>query len=390
MTEDILLNIAIVIVSLLIGGTLSLKIKQPPIIGYILTGVLLGASCLGVMSPHDHISLMAELGIILLLFIVGMELNLETFKKYWLISTLCTVIQIIVALTVTLISAYVANLSIGLSLLFGFIISVSSTAVVVKILEVSNETQTTNGQISIGVLIAQDLAVIPMLFILKNYGQSAISVGTVLKLIGAMVLIAVIIMRVNHKKVLYIPFAKTLADDEEMTPIASIAFCIACAATSSFFGLSMAYGAFLAGILLGNTRERSEIISATKPIQSVLLMVFFLSIGLMVDLSFIKDNILILLKLLVVVTIGKIFVNVIILRSLRVSFKKACFISVVLSQLGEFSFVMAEFARHSNIINNYGQQLIISLTVLSLAISPFMVFITRYLQSLIMYEKNNA
>ncbi|RZI45501.1 cation:proton antiporter [Candidatus Finniella inopinata] len=380
MEENSLTEVAMVVVAALAGGLGFVRLKQPPIIGYILTGILLGPSGLAFIQSRDQVSVLAELGVLLLLFVVGMELNLRTFKKVWVVATLCTILQVVSSIAITVAISGFFGWSAGLSLLLGFVASISSTAVVVKVMESIGELKTEIGQLTIGILIAQDLAIVPMILILRSYGESWFSPSLFLKLIASVGMIAALITYLSRRQRVRLPLTQMIAGDRDLTPLASLTFCFAAAAISGLIGLSAPYGAFLAGLILGNTHERLAMIESTKPIQSILLMVFFLSIGLLLDLEFIWENFAIVLKLLFVVTVGKTALNVGILRLLRLPWPQAFLIGVVLAQLGEFAFLMATISHETNIINEDGQRLIVGLTVLSLAFSPFWLAIAKHFQ----------
>ena len=380
MEEINLTEIAMVVVAALAGGLGFVRLNQPPIIGYILTGILLGPSGLAFIHSRDQVSVLAELGVLLLLFVVGMELSLRIFKKVWVVATLCTVLQILSSLAITLTLSNLFGWSAGLSLLLGFVASISSTAVVVKVMENIGELKSELGQLTIGILIAQDLAIVPMILILRNYGESWFSPVLVVKLIASIGLIVGLISYLSRRQRVRIPLTQMIAGHKDLTPLASLTFCFAAAAISGLIGLSAPYGAFLAGLVLGNTHERLAMIESTKPIQSILLMAFFLSIGLLLDVEFIWDNLTTVLNLLFVVTIGKTALNIGILRLLRLPWSQAFLIGVVLAQLGEFAFLMATISNETNIINDYGERLIIGLTVLSLAFSPVWLAIARRLR----------
>ncbi len=380
MEEINLTEIAMVVVAALAGGLGFVRLNQPPIIGYILTGILLGPSGLAFIQSRDQVGILAELGVLLLLFVIGMELSLRTFKKVWVVATLCTILQIFSSLVITLTLARLFDWSAGLSLLLGFVASISSTAVVVKVMENIGELKSELGQLTIGILIAQDLAIVPMILILRNYGESWFSASMLIKLAASIGLIGAIIGYLSRRQRVRIPLTQMIAGHKDLTPLASLTFCFAAAAISGLIGLSAPYGAFLAGLVLGNTHERLAIIDSTKPIQSILLMVFFLSIGLLLDVEFIWDNLATVLELLFVVTIGKTALNIGILRMLRLPWPQAFLIGVVLAQLGEFAFLMATISNETNIISEYGEKLIIGLTVLSLAFSPVWLGIARRLR----------
>lgn len=384
-----LTEITLVVVAALTGGLALVRLKQPPILGYILAGVLLGPSGLGLVESRELVSTLAELGVLLLLFVVGMELNLRTFKKAWIVTTLCTSFQIATALVITFILAPFFGWSTGMSLLIGFVMAMSSTAVVVNILENINEFRTEAGQYAIGVLIAQDLAIVPMILILRNLGKSVLDHGLILKLILSISLIVILIIYLSRKQRVRIPLTQIISGNKELTPLASLTFCFAAAAISGLIGLSAAYGAFLAGLVLGNTHERMILLETTQPIQSTLMMVFFLSIGLLLDINFIYDHWGMVLVLLFIITFVKTALNIGILHMLRLPWSQSFLIGVVLAQLGEFSFLLATVGYEVKIIDSYGQKLIIALTVLSLAFSPVWLSIARRLKQRAMSSNSN-
>lgn len=380
MQETNLTEIALVVVAALAGGLGFVRLGQPPIIGYILTGIILGPSGLALIQSRDQVSVLAELGVLLLLFVVGMELSLRTFKKVWVVATLCTVLQILSSLAITLTLSNLFGWSAGLSLLLGFVASISSTAVVVKVMESIGELKSEIGQLTIGILIAQDLALVPMILVLRNYGESWFSPMLLIKLLASIGLIVVLIGYLSQRQRVRLPLTQIIAGNKELTPLASLTFCFGAAAISGLIGLSAPYGAFLAGLILGNTHERLAMIESTKPIQSILLMAFFLSIGLLLDLQFIWENLTTVLQLLFVITIGKTALNIGILRLLQLPWSQSFLIGIVLAQLGEFTFLMATISHETNIISEYGERLIIGLTVLSLTFSPIWLALAKHIR----------
>jgi CPA2 family monovalent cation:H+ antiporter-2 len=377
-----LIEIAIVIAAALAGGLALARLKQPPILGYILTGILLGPSVFKLIATRGPVEILAELGVLLLLFVVGMELNIRSFKKVWVTATLCTLAQIFLTSLIAILFSFCFNFSLETSLLMAFIIALSSTAAVVKMMESMGEMKTDIGQLIIGILIAQDLAIAPMILIIRNFGQSWFNIEIFIKLLVSIGLIIAIITYLSRRQRVRIPLAKIVAGEKELTALASLAFCFIAAAIAGKTGLSAPYGAFLAGLILGNTHERLVLIETTKPIQSILIMFFFLSIGLLLDMKFLWDHINIVLGLLLIVTVGKTLLNVLILHALRLPWSQAFMISALIAQLGEFAFLLSTVAYEANVIDSFYDNLIISLTVLSLAISPLWLMFARYLKSI--------
>lgn len=377
-----LTNIALVILAALLFGLGMTRLKQPPILGYILAGIMLGPSGLAFVESRDQVSMLAEMGVLLLLFVIGSELNLRTFKKVWLITSLATIMQIVVCTAVTWTLSYFLGWSCGLPILLGFITAISSTAVAVKMLESIKEVNTEAGQLSIGILIAQDFAIVPMILILRNFHSDFSAFWLIIKLLAAVGIIVCLILYLSRRQRLRIPFVDDIAQQKDLLPLISLTFCFAAAAVSGFIGLSAAYGAFLAGITIGNSHQRALVLDAVKPIQSTLIMVFFLMVGILMDLGFIYTHLATFLLLLLLITVGKTAINIIILRFLQVPWPDAFLVGVVLAQLGEFAFLMASIGYESKIINEFGEKLILSLTALSLLFSPLWMTIARKLKTI--------
>lgn len=374
-------QIAIVIVATLIGGLLFARFKQPAILGYILTGILLGPSGLALIESRNQVESLAELGVLLLLFVIGMELNLRLLKRVWPVAVLCTLLQALFSIGISWCLGWFFAWSTGMVALIGFVTALSSTAVVFKMLDTIGELKSETGQLTIGVLIAQDLAIVPMILILRNL-QEATSMASMLmvKVLISIGLTVALTVYLSQRQRIHVPLTRLISGEKELIPIVSLTFCFGAAAISGLIGLSAAYGSFLAGLILGNTHERLVLLETTKPIQSTLLMVFFLSIGLLLDLTFLWAHLGTVLLLLLVITLGKTAINVCILHLLRLPWSQAFLIGVVLAQLGEFAFLLATVSSESGIINSFGYKLIISLTVLSLMLSPLWLAYARHLK----------
>lgn len=375
-------NIALVILIALVFGLGMTRLKQPPILGYIIAGLILGPSGLAFVESRDQVSILAEMGVLLLLFVIGIELNLRTFKKVWLVTSLATIFQIFICTVVTWVVSYFLGWGSGMPILLGFITAISSTAVAVKMLDTMGEVNSEIGQLSIGILIAQDFAIVPMILILRNYHSDLSVIGLLAKLTLAIGIIVGLIYYLSQKQRVRIGFLADVIRQKDLLPLVSLAFCFAAAAISGLIGLSAAYGAFLAGLTIGNTHERSAVLDTIKPIQSTLIMVFFLSVGILMDVGFIYLHLGTFVLLLLLITVGKTAINIGILRFLQIPWSEAFFVGVVLAQIGEFAFLMASVAHESKIINEFGEKLILSLTALSLLFSPIWMTLARHLKNI--------
>ncbi len=375
-----LLEIALVVVATLSCGLLFERLKQPAVLGYILAGVLLGPSVLKLVSNREVISALAELGVLMLLFLIGMELSLKAFKTVWHISLLTTLAQISGSLIVVFGVGKIFDLSVGLSVLLACAIALSSTAVAIKMLEGIDELRTETGRITVGVLIAQDLAIVPIILVLQGMGSgNGIGPGLFIKVGVSVGLLAVLIWYLGRRHKLRLPFAKIFKGNHDLEPLIALMFCFGAAVIAGLMGLSAAYGAFLGGLILGNTTERHRMIESTKPIQSVLMMVFFLSIGLLLDFAYIWQHLGKVLILLLFITVGKTTLNIFVLNVLRQPWHRAFLSGLILSQMGEFAFLLATIGIDADLIDQEGGRLVVSLAALSLTLSPFWMMAARRL-----------
>ena len=378
-----LTEIAIVVTVALGCGLILSRLRQPAIVGYILAGVVLGPSVLGFVTDRDQINFLAELGVLLLLFAIGMELDIRDFKPVIRFAFIGTGLQIAIASAVMFVLGYLLGWSWERSILVGFGIVLSSTAVAIKLLEDVGELGTDVGRRAIAILIAQDLAVVPMmLFVATMAPDREFVMADLLPLVGAVIILGGLLWFLGRRGRLTLPFRQFTRGQVDLIAIAALALCFAAAAISGLFGMSTAYGAFLAALLLGNSTDRKVMLRSTLPIQGVLLMVFFLSIGLLLDLDFIWANIGEIIVMLLLVTLGKTALNVGVLRFLKEPWPRAWLGGVALGQVGEFSFVLAALGVSVGAITDDGYRLFVAVIALSLVISPLWLDSARRLHRL--------
>ena len=284
-THSGLTGTAILVLAALMCGMAMERMKQPAFVGYILAGLLLGPTALGLVEDREQIDIIAELGVLMLLFVIGMELSIRLFLRLWKFVLLATGLQILAAGGITLLLSNVFGWSLGLAVLLGFVVALSSTAIGIKMLEETGELKTRTGLLSVGILIAQDLAFVPMLLVLGVISVGEADYRGLLVLLGSVLMLGWLMWYLAKGGSIQIPFLKNIVQNMDLTPLGALAFCFGAAAVSGLLGLSPAYGAFLAGLVLGNSGERPTFIDSIRPIQSILMMVFFVSIGPHWDIS---------------------------------------------------------------------------------------------------------
>lgn len=364
-------ELAIVVVGALACGLVMRYFRQPILLGYILAGAVLGPSGFGFVQSREQVQVLAELGVLMLLFFIGMELNLRDFRAVWKIAVLTTAFQIVVAFLGMSLLGLLLDWPLALTVVVGFVVALSSTAVAIKMLEEIGEKRTRVGNVTIGILIAQDLAVIPMILIIGAFhGDGGIGTLAILKIIISIVFLGLMIAYLGKRKRVRLPFARDIGRRTELTPLAGLGFCFGAAAISGLLGLSASYGAFLAGLVIGNSTLRRAMIHYTEPIQAVLLMVFFLTIGLLIDIQYIWANLGTVVMLVFFVAVLKTALNIALIRATGETWPRAFLAAVLLAQLGEFSFILAAQGLAVAAIDWESHRLLVAVTVLSLMVSP--------------------
>lgn len=376
--------LALVTMAALLCGLLLIRLRQPAVVGYIIAGVVLGPTGLGLVSNTQTVQSLAEMGVILLLFLIGMELSLKGFKSVYRTALSAAALQIATAFAVFFAIGYLREWTLERIAVYAFATALSSTAVAIKILEETDDLRTPVGRVTVSVLIAQDLAMVPMLLILDAFGATngagaALWWGVGLKLAVSVGILAGLIGFLSGRDRLTLPFSDWILSRQEIVPLAALALCFTFATASGAAGLSPAYGAFVSGLIVGNSNIRSSLHKAIEPVQAILLMVFFLSIGLLIDLTYVMQNWKPVLITLGAVTVLKSVVNVGILHLLGEPWQRSFHSGVTMTQIGEFSFVICAAGLAAGALTQGGYQLMIAVIALSLVISPMWLAIARRL-----------
>jgi len=385
-----LTGIAAVALAALLCGIAMERLRQPALVGYILAGVLLGPSGFAMVENRQQIDVLAELGVLMLLFIVGMELSLRSFRRLWKLAVVATLVQIAASVIVMLILSRVFGWTPELAILLGFVVAVSSTAVTIKILEDIGELRTRAGRVAVGVLIAQDLAVVPMMLGISAMGGDGFDWYALPKILFSVAFLVGLILFLSTGRKLRLPVLELAAGNADLRPLSALAFCFCLAALSGLLGLSAAYGAFVAGLIIGNSAERRSMLDATMPIQSILMMVFFLSIGLLIDFDYMWANLKTVLTVFFLIAIFKTVLNVALLRTLQQPWHQAFLAGLLISQIGEFSFLLSVVGVEAGVMTRDESRLVIAVTVLSLSLSPLWIFTARRLRLLAEYGVTEA
>ncbi|ABB23546.1 cation:proton antiporter [Pelodictyon luteolum] len=354
------------------------RLKIPPVIGLIFTGILLGPSGIGVVYDEKLISTLAELGVVLLLFTIGLEFSLDDLKRLRRIVLVGGVVQIVFTGLAISFLAYWLMLAIGreistsAAIFLGFAFSVSSTAICLKILSDRDELELPHGRIALGILIFQDLAIVPLIIGISFLNPEAVpSLETVLRKIGFIVLFASGIFlgfRIFMPKMVRI-IASLHA--REVLVIGALVICFGAAYLTSLAGLSLALGSFVAGMVIASTDESHQISVTIDPFREAFTSIFFISVGLLLDVQMINLPLFAAMALGVLLVKGLLvtIVSVFLGNSIRVSLMAG----MALAQIGEFSFVLADSGLANGVINQEVFQAMLAIIVVTMIVTPAMI-----------------
>jgi len=347
------------------------KFKQPGPIAYILAGICLGPTLLGVESDIDVMSRVGSFGVIFLLFFVGQEISVRQITENWKVAVIGTLAQIIVSVGIVYLVGYYLSWSWQRSILIGFAVSLSSTAVAINILEEKKLLKSNVGKDVITVLVSQDLAIVPMLIVLGAIAEKndSIHVNPWLQAAGGLVLIiSIVLTKLAVKR--GIKVLQFIKGDSELQFFVPILICLTFSFITGYFEISTALGAFIAGIITSSLGEKEWFHKTLEPFKILFVGIFFVSVGMMIDLKFVKENIGIISLLTFLAFFINTAINSIMFKALGRPVGESLYGGALLGQIGEFGFILAAIGYKLDIINLYAYQLIMSVTGITLFLTP--------------------
>lgn len=349
------------------------RLHQPSIVAFIIAGAMLGPFGFRLVTEPGTIAALGNIGVVLLLFFLGLEVSLPQLVSRWRIPIGGTILQIGLSVLLALGIGALLDWPLGRSLLVGFVVSLSSTAVVLKLLEDRGELGTRTGQDVLGVLLAQDLAIAPMIVLVGVLGGAHQEWWQVpLQVMVAAALIALVTVAVR-KQTVRIPFAKLIKNDHELQLFGALVMCFGLALLTGMVGLSPALGAFVAGILVSSARETAWVRDTLHQFKVLFVSLFFVSVGMLIDLPFLVDSLLLVLGLALLILVVNTLLNAGILRALGEPWRESLYFGSILSQVGEFSFVLTQAGLVAGLISGFGYQLIVSVIAVTLLLSPLWI-----------------
>ncbi|MCU0409997.1 MAG: cation:proton antiporter [Bacteroidales bacterium] len=361
------------------------RIKVPVIIGYLVTGVIAGPHLLKLISSPENVEVMAEIGVILLMFTIGLEFSLNHLLRIRRIVFFGGFLQLILTAFISMLLARLYHMEWTSALFVGFLTSLSSTAVVLKLLQERSELTTTYGRTIVGILIFQDIILIPMLLFTPMLGGASADVGSelltlLLKTTGIIVFIYIgnrwLMPRLLH--------TIAMTHSQELFMMSILSICLAVAFMTHELGMSFAFGAFLAGLMISESEYSHNAFGNLTPFKDVFTSFFFVSIGMLLDLGFVIANPWLVIATVILVILIKTVIAGFTAFILGHTFFGTVVVGLSIAQVGEFSFILAGLGRTYDIITPYHFQLFLAVAITTMALSPLLINMSRPLATLIL------
>ncbi|MBE9251892.1 cation:proton antiporter [Dolichospermum sp. LEGE 00240] len=385
MQEDFRLIIDLVLVFAVAacGGLLAALLKQPVLLGYLIGGMVVGPSGLRLIKELIQVETLAQFGVAFLLFALGVEFSLTELRKVKAIALGGGTLQIILTILITVLVCGVTGAWGTLpakGVFLGSILSLSSTAVVLKCLMERNETETPHGQVMLGMLVVQDLALGLMLAVLPALHAP----GEVIGIAVLMALLKIGLFAAGAVVAgiwLIPPLLRLLArtESKELFLLGIVTICLGIAIFTEYLGLSIEMGAFVAGLMISEVEYADETLTIVEPLRDIFASLFFAAIGMLIDPVFLWQNLELILGLVALVFVGKFLIITPLVKLFRYPLKTALIAGLGLAQIGEFSFVLASEGQALGLVSRRIYLLILGTTAVTLMLTPFVLRLVPFL-----------
>ena len=350
------------------------KLRLPSIAGFLVVGALVGPHGLNLISDTDQVQVLAEIGVMLLLFTIGLEFSLARVKSSKALFFMGGPAQIFGVLLLFIGGGALLHADLNATIFWGFLITLSSTAIVLKALAERGENDTLHGQSIIGILIFQDLAVVPMMLLTPLLGnQESDSVGHVLLTLGQSLVLVVLVVigaRILVPKLLE-HIVRTRS--RELFILTIVVLGMGTAWLTSLIGLSLALGAFIAGILISESEYSHQAFAEVLPFRDSFNSLFFVSIGMLMDPRVALEHPFLLVGMVGAVVIGKFVTGALAVLVTGAALRSAVLAGVALAQVGEFSFILAQEGLMAGILDHDAYNVFLVVSVFTMIITPFLM-----------------
>lgn len=373
MVDSLLANVDVILGFAIFILTIFYRFQVPPVLGFLVTGILIGPYGLGILNGGESV-LNADLGIIFLLFTIGVDLSLKELWKMKKDLILGGTLQIILTTAVVFIICSAIGFSPATSTFLGFLISLSSTAIVLKVLQEKNEVYTPHGKTSLAILIFQDLAIVPLILITPLLAGSSVSFEGSLSTIfikGSLIILVFILSAKFLVPRIFYYVGRT--GSKELFLVSVVFICLSAAIFTSSIGLSLALGAFLAGIIISGSQYSQQAMGNIIPLRDMFMSFFFVSVGMLLDIGYLRENLLVIVIAAIVLIILKSIACAATTFLLGRPLRTTILAGLALSQVGEFSFVLSRLGVEYSLLTEETYQAFLAVSIITMGVTPFVI-----------------
>lgn len=370
----LLVDLVLAVGAGLLGGAVAVRLGQPVILGYLIGGVLIGPFTPGPVGNYKNLHVLAEGGVALLMFAIGAELSIAELRRVGRVAVVGGVVQILGSIALGTAVGPLLGLSPAQALFFGGLTALSSTVVAIKLLAGRGEMSSLHGRIAVGFALVQDLSLVPMMVILPALARPSDSL--VADLARAAALATGLLAATFFVGVRVVPWVLRWVmwtGSRELFLLAIVVLALGTALGTQLFGLSLAFGAFLAGIVVSESELSHQAVGEIQPVRDLLATLFFVTVGMLLDPFFLVRNLGPVALVVGVVVFGKIALILVGIRMFGYAGRTALLVGLSLAQIGEFSFVLAQLGRTENLIDEYLYNLTLAGALVTILVTPLLL-----------------
>jgi len=367
-------DLVVALAATLLGGAIAHRLGQPVLVGYIVAGILIGPNTPGLVANRHNVELLANVGVALLMFTIGVELSFSELQRVRRVALTAGGAQIVLTIALGTAAGRIAGWTWEASAVLGAAFALSSTIVVLKLAVARGEAHSPHAHTALGIGIVQDLALVPIMALLPLLsGTQENLLLSVLKSLGVAALALAIVIVLGTRLVPRLLYQVARTGSRELFIVAIVLIALGTALASEKAGLSLALGAFLAGLVVSESEFDAQVLSEVIPLRDLFASLFFVSIGMLLDPWFVLDHLPLVLGLLTTLVAGKLLITGGALLAAGVNYRTTARTSVLLAQMGEFGFVLAALGMADGIIDQDHYETILAVALISILLTPFLV-----------------
>jgi len=365
---DVLLGFGILIL------TIFYRFDFPPVLGYLVTGMLIGPYGLGIINRGEIVDLNADLGVIFLLFTIGVDLSLGELWKMKKSVMVGGILHLLFTTALVFAICSALGFSLATSAFLGLLISLSSTAIVIKVFQDRNEVNTSHGKTSLAILIFQDLAIVPLMLITPILAGNSVSFDGALPSMLFKGLLIILVFILSDKFLFPWIFYHVGKTGSKQLFLASVVFiCLSAAVFTSSIGLSTALGALLAGVIMSGSQYSKQAMGNILPLKDAFMCFFFVSVGMLLDINYLLANFSILVLATIILILVKAIAGIAVNFLMGAPLRTTILTGLALSQVGEFSFVLSSLGVEYSLLTEGTYQAFLAVSILTMGATPFLI-----------------